>query len=183
MKYFKFKDLVINVLPEQDPAKPADAQLNIQACAFQSCACVTRSPVVSCGPVPSCGLTPCAHCASRVCTYIPSCVCASGICSYNPTCVCASNPPTCPCVSRICSAYTPIYSPMCQTFDPGDPIDLVTLKEQLKQAVAQLEEQERAAEEALKPQTVAEVEQFEQKLNDALGELKNIKEDLRKRKA
>jgi hypothetical protein len=72
---------------------------------------------------------------------------------------------------------------MCQTFDPGDPIDLVTLNEQLKQTVAQLEEQGRAAEEALKPQTVAEVEQFEQKLNDALGELKNIKEDLRKRKA
>ena len=152
MKYFKFKDLVINVLPAQDPAKLV-CNPTIRQCLQPSCACLLRQFLSG---ITACGTTPC-WCLSHGLT-------------------------PCPCASRICSNISPVYSPWCQVEDPG-PIDLASLKEQLQQTLTQIEEQERLDAQALSPQTVDEAEQLEKKLNDALGELKTIKEDLRKKKA
>src|ERR1039457_2802521 len=152
VKYFKFKDLVINVLPAQDPAKLV-CNPTIRQCLQPSCACLSRQFLSG---ITACGTTPC-WCLSHGLT--PS-----------------------PCASRICSNISPVYSPWCQVEDPS-PIDLASLKEQLQQTLTQIEEQERLDAQALSPQTVDEAEQLEKKLNDALGELKTIKEDLRKKKA
>ncbi|HKP53336.1 MAG TPA: hypothetical protein VJ183_11890 [Chloroflexia bacterium] len=61
---------------------------------------------------------------------------------------------------------------------------MTLLKEQLKQALASVEEKERmqtqVQEEGRAPSTMAEVEQLEQKLTDALEELRTRKAQLQK---
>ena len=151
MKYFKFKDLVINVLPAQDPAKLI-CNPTIKQCVL-SCFCVSNAVI---SKITVCGTTPC---------------------------WCVSHGLTCLCASHICSGgISPIYSPGCEIPDPG-PIDLASLKEQLKQTITQIEEQERLDAQALSPQTVDEAEQLEKKMTEALVEIKRVKEDLRKKKA
>lgn len=68
---------------------------------------------------------------------------------------------------------------------PGDPVEwaeqLAILKADLKEALAEVERQERAVEETLKPRDVAEVEELEGKLNEALTELERIKAQLKRK--
>lgn len=52
------------------------------------------------------------------------------------------------------------------------------LKEQLKQQLAALEEQEKANEESMKPQSLAEVDDLQQKLQGAMDELKARRAEL-----
>ena len=65
---------------------------------------------------------------------------------------------------------------------PAQPAaqDLATLKQQLQQALAQVEEQERALTESYRPRTLAEAEELEARLREALAELLQHKEDLKK---
>ena len=55
---------------------------------------------------------------------------------------------------------------------------LGALKEQLKRQLAAIEKQEQAAEEALKPQTVSQVDQLMKKLQEAMDELKTRRAEL-----
>jgi hypothetical protein len=52
------------------------------------------------------------------------------------------------------------------------------LKEQLKQHLAEVEKQEKATEESLRPQSVAQVDELQKKLEAALEELKNRRAEL-----
>ncbi len=61
--------------------------------------------------------------------------------------------------------------------DPGPFGDLATMKAQLQQALVEIDRQEQSA----GPQTVAEVEELQGKLRDALNELEQRKSDLRTR--
>jgi hypothetical protein len=65
--------------------------------------------------------------------------------------------------------------------DPG-PIELggnlQALKEQLKQQLAAIEAQEKANEESMKPQSVAEADDLQQKLQSAMEELKSRRAEL-----
>jgi hypothetical protein len=67
----------------------------------------------------------------------------------------------------------------------GDPAaaakQFAVIKAQLRQALEEIENQEKAAGEDLQPRTVAEVELLEEKLNEALGELKQRKQKLQKK--
>jgi len=54
------------------------------------------------------------------------------------------------------------------------------LKEQLKQALANVEEQERAADASMQPKTLAEVQDLEKKLTDALEEVRSRRTQLEK---
>lgn len=69
--------------------------------------------------------------------------------------------------------------------DPAgvDPRQLALLKQQLKQALDDVERQERALAEAMQPQTVEEVEQLEQKIKEALDHLRGQKQKMRRRGA
>jgi sialic acid synthase SpsE len=58
---------------------------------------------------------------------------------------------------------------------------LATLKAQLQQALAQVEQAEKTAADAAKPQTLQEVDELEKKLTDALSELKARREELKKK--
>jgi DNA repair exonuclease SbcCD ATPase subunit len=60
----------------------------------------------------------------------------------------------------------------------GDPEQLAALKQQLKQVLADVEKQEQAVTESLRPQTVAEADELQQKLQGALEELKGLRAEL-----
>jgi hypothetical protein len=67
--------------------------------------------------------------------------------------------------------------------DRDDPAALVEhlalLKAQLKEELAQIEKEEEALEAQLKPQTVAEVENLQLKMREAVEELEKLKSELR----
>jgi hypothetical protein len=59
--------------------------------------------------------------------------------------------------------------------------ELSVLKEQLKQQLADVEQQHSAAEESLRPQTIAQVDELQKKLEAALDELKARRTELEQR--
>jgi hypothetical protein len=63
----------------------------------------------------------------------------------------------------------------------SDPAALAELRQQLQQALAEIDLRERALAEAMKPQTLAEVEELERKLTDALEDLQARKAELGER--
>jgi hypothetical protein len=60
---------------------------------------------------------------------------------------------------------------------PG-PVDLGSLKEQLRAQLAEIETQERAAEAAARPQTREQAAELEEKLQGALEEIQSLKRTL-----
>jgi hypothetical protein len=60
----------------------------------------------------------------------------------------------------------------------GQPEDLAVLKAQLRQALAQVEAQERVQSEMMRPQTLDEASALEEKLEAALEEVQARKEEL-----
>jgi hypothetical protein len=72
--------------------------------------------------------------------------------------------------------FTPVISPVRATSGTG----LSTLKDQLKQQLAEVEKQEAAAQASLQPQTVEEVDTLTKKLQEALEELKARRAELSK---
>jgi hypothetical protein len=106
------------------------------------------------------------HCSLQACTIV---ACSERVCSLRPTLVCPDiTYVTCPGGSVI------IPGP------PGDLTALVELKAQLKKQLAAVEEHEKATEESLKPQTVAEVDDLHAKLQAAMEELKARRVELEK---
>jgi hypothetical protein len=67
--------------------------------------------------------------------------------------------------------------------NPDPTAGLAALKEQLKQAMANVETQEAALNDSLLPQTVAEVDDLTTRLQGAMDELKARKIELQKRDA
>jgi hypothetical protein len=143
---FKFKDLMIHVLPED--ASPAAA---IPHCIN----CTLRYP---------CSNYPCSGPAE-----------------------CSGNPPSkyeCTVMNPCTANCTPPAS--CLNHSRGlmlesitEPQHLAILKAQLKQALADVERHERVLEEVMRPQTLQEAEQLEEKLKSALDELQKVKQGLK----
>lgn len=149
-----------------------------------------------CGLPSHCGPTFCAiptQCAGgTICPVaVSQCGAIVSHCGGTPT-FCAI-PSNCGIVLSQCGAATPCGAlpSLCgpcsagTVFDPtiveGDPAaGLAALKEQLKQAVTNVETQEAALNESLLPQTVAEAEDLEKRLTAALEEVKARKAQLQK---
>jgi hypothetical protein len=68
-------------------------------------------------------------------------------------------------------------------FEPIGPEGLAALKAQLRLALEQVEAQEKDLAERMAPQTVEDVEALETQLQEALEELRERKETLRKRES
>lgn len=86
------------------------------------------------------------------------------------TCTCTNS-----CTGNSCAVTKEIF------VDPEDFVQqqLAVLKTRLLQALAQIEAQERAVEEQQRPQTLADVELLEQRMVEALEELRSRKEKLK----
>ncbi len=154
---FKLKDLMIDVLPAGRPQfGTACATHTIAPCINNSHLCVNPSF--------------CAYPSAVQCTLHSLTVCPnlSGIyCPYGSIVV-----------------TTTILTTGCGgSIDPtyvlgGQQVDLATLKEQLRAALTQVEEQERAAEAAARPQTQEQAADLEAKLEGALEEVRSMKKTL-----
>jgi len=107
---------------------------------------------------------------------------ACGGCSLNISCL------PCSCTCSGCSNSCGYCSSGCTNFTHGvrgqvqiaRPEDLAILKEELRQALLDIEAKERDIEEAMRPKTLSEVEELEEKLTAALVEVKAQKAKLRK---
>ncbi len=110
------------------------------------------------------------------CTYFISCHYAcSQVASY---CQYGSVPTTIvTCPGSLVTDTTPII----QATPTLEGPQVATLKQQLKQALEVAERQEAAIDQSMQPQSVADVEMLEGKLNDALAELKARKAQLQKK--
>ncbi len=78
----------------------------------------------------------------------------------------------------ILTGQTPAIAPQGMA---ANPESLAELKAQLRQTLARVEAQERVMEDSMKPQTVAETEALEQKLQEALEALRKHREELQGR--
>ncbi|MBV9850213.1 MAG: hypothetical protein JO250_11110 [Armatimonadetes bacterium] len=123
--------------------------------------------------VTHCGIVGASHCGG--CSVAVS-VC--GACSHLAS-VCGG----CSVIASIrpcgCSVVASIPAPV----NPGDPVELDQLKAQLQQALANVEKQQQATNEALKPQTLEQVDQLEQQIKGALDELSNRRAELQQKTA
>jgi len=86
-------------------------------------------------------------------------------------------------VSPYCCPMMTAVGPVGLPFG-GDPAavaqQLAALKSQLREAIAQIEKQEKLVSESAQPQSVAEIEQLQGKLKEALDELERRKSELKK---
>jgi hypothetical protein len=148
---FRVRDLVINVLPEAGAAP---------GCAFTGCGLgFSRCRFGSCDFVTICIFSGCRECSGAfTCIGATNC----GGCTLNVTC--GGGP-----------------SVILGRVDEDDPEALATLKAQLREALRSVESAEKTLTERMSPQSVAEVEALEEKLQGALEELKARKEQLRDR--
>lgn len=180
---FKVRDLMIDVVPE------AGGGANIACCPGTM---LTGDPFCCPGTgfrTPAC--CPGTGFRTCLCSYIsPACCPGTSFRTCCPTFCCPGTLPV------TCEPCSPIPFTGCDPISPcpggsiippergvATPENLATLKAQLQQALAQVEGQERAMEESQKPQTVEEAEVLEQKLVEALEELRQHREELRRRSA
>jgi hypothetical protein len=118
-------------------------------------------------------ITPCGNC-SYLSPYIFEIT--PWITRITPTCGVTRDPTITPTVQ-----FTPQTPVVNQPGMVANPQNLAELKAQLRQSLAQVEAQEQAMAESMKPQTVEEADMLEQKLTEALDELRQHKEALRRR--
>jgi hypothetical protein len=113
------------------------------------------------------------------CSYLAFSACHFGCSFYQPSfCQYGSVTVTLTCPGTLVTDTTPII----QTIPQLGGEALGNLKEQLKQALELAEKQQAGEAEALKPQSVADVEMLEKKLGEALEELRARKAELQKKK-
>jgi hypothetical protein len=182
---FKVKDLMINYLPTQaqvgrQPVPPClDPPLMTCGCSF--CSLCTQACTEGCTACTQC--TQCTHCTNcTVCTHCTHCTaCTLGCTNHlNPLTICAVL------VATHCTAHTCNFGSACGPFAslaPAGPVEgeasrLSALKQQLAAQLAEVEKQEKAAEEELRPKTVAELDELQKKLQEAIDELKTRRPQL-----
>ena len=148
-----------------------------QAAAAPGPAPVPGPPVQAQLFCPPHSIVPCLE-FTNPCIHQPFTICPAHSCAFFSCGVCS-----------VAVSYCPNFS--CQPTVVGpqlgnipDPAaaaqQLAALKAELQQALRDVETQQQAADESLRPQTVAEVEQLQAKLKDALAELDSRKQELQK---
>lgn len=176
---------------------------NLPSCPGCSVVACTAHPcsVFPCSAHP-CSANPCSAfpcsvhpCSANVCTVHPcsAFACSANVCSVIAcshlacSAIAACSGRICSVVPTICPGITLITCPGGSFVPPGTdpgPVEIATtlgeLKAQLKQQLAAVEEQEKATAESLKPQTVAEVDDLQAKLQGAMDELKARRVELEK---
>src|ERR1700688_3899983 len=171
---------MIKVLPQGLQCLVGDSGCGCSPCTDGPSAC---NP--SCGDNVSCACS-CTNGCTGTCTGGCSGV-SCGACTNGCTCSAGCTSPTCGC--SVCSGgFTrghqscgpESHLPLARAAQaPEDRFaGLSALKEQLKQQLADVEKQHSAAEESLRPQTVAQVDALQKKLEAALEELKGRRTEL-----
>jgi hypothetical protein len=170
MAAFRVKNLMVSFLPQEGRiARLPGGGGGGSGDGFGPCGACTCTFGCSCCSLATCGCT-CTQC-TQGCTVCSGC---SGPCSAGCTCSCS-----CSCTGG-CSGATIGLTLACGLEDPRRLDELSVLKEQLRRAMAQVEEQERVLEERMRPQTLEEVNRLEQEMSAALEELRIRRAELEK---
>jgi hypothetical protein len=182
---FKVTDLMIKVLPQGLQCLVGDSGCGCSPCTDGPTPCHPSCPDnVSC----ACSCTNgCTGTCTGGCTVTcgATCGCTNGCsgCSAgctSPTCGCSGCSGGCTCSGPSHQCGPESHLPLARVAQaPEDRFaGLSALKEQLKQQLAAVEKQHGAAEESLRPQTVAQVDDLQKKLEAALEELKARRTEL-----
>ncbi len=181
-KMFQFKNLAVSVLP----GSAADVDNRLKLCLFHSTICLgwTQCHFHTICQIPSLvtcwKFVSCLHhsCAWGTCLdFSPPCPLHSIDCRFG-TCPAGSG---CP-VGSGCPGGS-IYETDPRQVDPVVYVQqLNELKEDLRTALAQIEEHEKTIGDVTKPATLAEAEQLENELKGALKEIDAMKGQLRRKK-
>jgi hypothetical protein len=157
---FKINDLMVNIVPGE-----GDQQLCV---AFTRCIAGTGW----CGPILSRWCPPftidCYRFTIGGCGYFLSCPAHSLVCVPGTVCAGGSG----------CGVGSPIDIGPGPVIQPGD---LAALKEELRQMLNAVEQQEQAMAERMRPQSVEQIDTLQEKLKGAIAELDRQKADLQKR--
>jgi hypothetical protein len=194
---FKIKDLMISDLSESAPRFPYETCRPIsEGClhfvSYITCGACTvitnHFPTITCGactvithhfPTITCGA--CTVITHGACTVVTgpwtdnTCGACTVITRGGCTAVTDTN-----CINVSCGFYTweGAKAKDAGTSSAASLAALSTLKEQLKQQLAEVEKEQAAVEESLLPQTVEQVDELSKKLTEALQELKVLKQKL-----
>jgi len=210
---FKIKDLMIHVLDPKAaqaglcrvPSVQCTAAISVCTAINSVCRVGTHClPITLCETLPTVCHHPFTFCGiPSQCGVHPSICAIPTICAGGTGCpggtICAI-PSNCGGVLSACGAFTVCPGGSCGQVpsicaggsiipdptiveNPDPTAGLAALKEQLKQAMANVETQEAALNDSLLPQTVAEVDDLTTRLQGALDELKARKAELQKRDA
>ncbi len=166
MSRFKYRNLLIDVLPGDDAAAQAqriDCDL-FASCGWTACLGCTGAPtachqatVVGCP-----GITQCGGCTLQLTP--PQC---DFTCSEVPSGACLP-----------CSNLTDV-----EPKHRSGPRELAVLRERLRSALAEVEAKQQQQDERMRPRTVGEAEALESQLSDALAALREQKERLQRGEA
>ena len=193
MKSFRVKDLMINVMACQGCTLSCNAHPTCVGCTVPVATChihCTQPCTFACTHACTAACTfactqACTHACTHACTFSCTFACTAACtfaCTVHCTAACTqfcTLPHTCPCTEVTCVGCThqPVtchpVSILPQAEGEQGLMNLAALKEQLKQQLAEVEKQEEAISESLQPQTVSQVDQLMQKLQDAMEELKS----------
>lgn len=159
---FKLKDLMISLLPKGGAAE----------------ACPTASaPAAQFCPTASAGF--CQMVSGRAFVVMPHPLCPTASAGFGFCPTASAGLAFCPTASATGAAEAcPTASAPAES--AASPEGLAALKQQLQEALAQVEAQEKALAAQHLPQTIAETEELEARLREALDELRQHKETLKK---
>jgi hypothetical protein len=144
---------------------------NTQGCAFtENCRCTIRTcgfPSCECSfcSLQTCGCTPCSRGCTYGCTFCSNCTACSrvSVCTFRSICgISVRCTPTADTTTT--AGLTPEY--------------LSALKAELRATLERVEAEEERLTERLQPQTLDEVTKLEEKLNEALDELRQRRSEL-----
>lgn len=178
---FKIKDLMVNVLPSD----PQD-QL---ACTPTTDVCATASDGPFCGYTAHCGPVSDPPLTFHWCTYVTWYGCGGAsdgprLAIRREYCGQASDPHVgCGLCTYGVSATPDICFTASHDWRPPATslVALAALKDQLKKQLAEVEKQETAVEDSLRPQTVEDVDMLMKKFDEAILELKARRAELVKK--
>lgn len=189
---FRVKDLMINVLPREGEG---GGLLSRFPCGHCGC---TWGYTQGCGPTVGGGGTQ-TFMMMMTCTQLTMGCTAEGSFTPHPRCPPASyygpqctadmsvtiHPTTLLAISPLCCLpWSAVAGPV-GVPPAGDPAAMVeqlaAMKAQLREAIAQIEAQEKIVSDLAQPQSEAEINELQDKLKDALNELERRKSELKKK--
>jgi hypothetical protein len=169
---FRFKDLMISVVGEGAAGGQGRLECGVSGCSH-------CSVMVTCAFGTGCGIS-CGSGTHHGCGVGLTCAFGTGCgatCAYHTIVIC--NPTIFPCgPSPIPCGPSAIIATGDSTFRELPATDLQQLRAQLEKALAEVAEEERRQEAALRPRSRAEAEELEVKLKEALAELQRQKREL-----
>jgi len=172
MPQFKVRELMINVLPESSQ----DQRI---VCDFSFCDNLSRYCAIT---VPNCGSVSNINCRVSICprvTLLEAVSCNDACCTLVDCSTGCTPACTIECTNQQCTGFLSCHPAVTTTQRADLQLEELTiLKQQLRQALRVIEMQKQVLTESLRPQTLEQVQEIEEKLSGALEEMRMRRAEL-----